>query len=194
MDMKDIMLKITGRQYDGDKPLDKMEFVTEGKMYERNGATYLVYEESEFSGFPGCKTSLKLTGDRVRMKRIGENMADGTIMEFESGKRFTSTYETPYGEMDMEILNVTYKCKEGMREEFLETIKAEGLDEASRAEAGNIKYDFYFADADPDELFLFEKWRDEEAVKSHNTEPHFKRFGELKAEFVQETVLERYSK
>ena len=104
MDMKDIMLKITGRQYDGDKPLDKMEFVTEGKMYERNGATYLVYEESEFSGFPGCKTSLKLTGDRVRMKRIGENMADGTIMEFESGKRFTSTYETPYGEMDMEIL------------------------------------------------------------------------------------------
>ena len=25
-------------------------------------------------------------------------------MEFESGKRFTSTYETPYGEMDMEIL------------------------------------------------------------------------------------------
>ena len=53
---------------------------------------------------------------------------------------------------------------------------------------------FYFADADPDELFLFEKWRDEEAVKSHNTEPHFKRFGELKAQFVNETVLERYSK
>ena len=53
--------------------------------------------------------------------------------------------------MDMEILNVTYKCKEGMREKFLETIKAEGLDEASRAEAGNIKYDFYFADADPDD-------------------------------------------
>lgn len=94
----------------------------------------------------------------------------------------------------MEILNVTYKCKKGMRKKFLETIKEEGLDTASRSEAGNIKYDFYFADADPDELFLFEKWCDEEAVKSHNTEPHFKRFGELKAEFVLETVLERYSK
>ena len=81
-----------------------------------------------------------------------------------------------------------------MRKKFLETIKEEGLDTASRSEAGNIKYDFYFADADPDELFLFEKWCDEEAVKSHNTEPHFKRFGELKAEFVLETVLERYSK
>ena len=97
-------------------------------------------------------------------------------------------------EKDVEILNVTYKCKEGMREEFLETILAEGLDEASRAETGNIKYDFYLAFDDPDELFLFEKWRDEEAVKSHNAEPHFKRFGELKAEYVLETVLERYSK
>ena len=94
----------------------------------------------------------------------------------------------------MEILNVTYKCKAGMREKFLKTIKAEGLDAASRSEAGNIKYDFYFADADPDELFLFEKWRDEEAVKSHNTEPHFRRFGELKAEFVEEAILDRYSK
>ena len=102
--MKDIMLRITGRQYDGDKPLDKMEFVTEGKMYERNGATYLVYDESEFSGFPGCKTSLKLKGEHIRMKRIGEQLGDGTDMDFESGKRFTSTYETPYGNMDMEIL------------------------------------------------------------------------------------------
>ena len=102
--MKDIMLRITGRQYDGDKPLDKMEFVTEGKMYERNGATYLVYDESEFSGFPGCKTSLKLKGEHIRMKRIGEQLGDGTVMDFESGKRFTSTYETPYGNMDMEIL------------------------------------------------------------------------------------------
>lgn len=102
--MKDIMLKITGRQYDGDKPLDKMEFVTEGKMYERDGATYLIYDESEFSGFPGCKTSLKLKGEHVRMKRIGEQLGDGTVMDFESGKRFTSTYETPYGNMDMEIL------------------------------------------------------------------------------------------
>ena len=104
MDTKDIMLKIVGRQYDGDEPQEKMEFVTEGKMYERGGATYLVYDESEFSGFPGCKTSLKLKGNHVRMKRIGDDLEAGTVMEFESGKRFTSKYETPFGIMDMEIL------------------------------------------------------------------------------------------
>ena len=94
----------------------------------------------------------------------------------------------------MEILNVTYKCKPGMREKFLEAIKAEGLDAACRAEAGNIKYDYYFSDADPDELLLLEKWQDEEAVKSHNAEMHFKRLGEVKEAYVNETVLERYSK
>jgi len=104
MDMKDIMLRIVGRQFEGDEPKDNMEFVTEGKMYERGGATYLVYDESEFSGFPGCKTSLKLKGEHVRMKRIGEEAGAGTVMEFESGKRFTGKYETPYGELDMEIL------------------------------------------------------------------------------------------
>ena len=98
------MLKIIGRQFEGDEPQDSMEFVTEGKMFERGGATYLVYDESEFSGFPGCKTSLKLKGEQVRMKRIGDEMGAGTVMEFESGKRFRSKYETPYGEMDMEIL------------------------------------------------------------------------------------------
>ena len=35
----------------------------------------------------------------------------------------------------MIVLNVTYRCKAGMREKFLEAIKAEGLDAASRAEA-----------------------------------------------------------
>jgi quinol monooxygenase YgiN len=94
----------------------------------------------------------------------------------------------------MEILNVTYKCREGMREKFLEAIKAEGLDAASRAEAGNIKYDYYFAADSPDELFLLEKWADDEAVRSHNAEAHFKRLGELKADYVSETVLERYTK
>lgn len=102
--MKDIMLKITGRQFAGEEGEDRMEFVTEGKLYEKGESTYLVYDESEFSGFPGCKTSLKLTGQTVRMKRIGQDMGLGTEMVFEKGKRFHSSYQTPYGAMEMEVL------------------------------------------------------------------------------------------
>ena len=39
--MKDIMLRIVGKQYAGEEAEEQMEFVTEGKLYERNGATYL---------------------------------------------------------------------------------------------------------------------------------------------------------
>lgn len=43
----------------------------------------------------------------------------------------------------MIVLNVTYRCKPGMRDRFLEAIAAEGIDKASRAETGNLKYDYY---------------------------------------------------
>lgn len=102
--MKDIMLKIIGKQFAGEESEEQMEFVTEGRLYERNGATYLIYDESEFSGFPGCKTSLKLTGDTIRMKRIGKDVGYGLEIEFKQGQRFMSKYETPYGDLNMEIL------------------------------------------------------------------------------------------
>lgn len=102
--MKDIMLKITDKQFSGDNSEDQMEFITEGKLYEKGDSTYLIYDESEFSGFPGCKTTLKLTGDCIRMKRIGSEVGFGMEFIFEKGKRFNSKYHTPYGNLDMEVL------------------------------------------------------------------------------------------
>jgi len=103
--MKDITIKIVGRRYAEGELEDEMEFISDAKMYERAGARYLLYEESEFSGFPGCKTRLKLTDDSIKMKRYGEEAAGyGTELVFEKGKRFTSIYETPFGAFDMEVL------------------------------------------------------------------------------------------
>ena len=108
--MKDITIKIIGRRYNGEEMEDELEFVSDGTMFDRNGAKYIVYDESEFSGFPGCKTSLKLTKDSVRMRRIGaEAESNGFNMEmtFEKGKRITSIYETPYGSINMEVMTTS---------------------------------------------------------------------------------------
>ena len=121
--MKDIMLTITGRQFAGTEAEDKMEFVTEGKLYQRGAATYLVYDESEFSGFPGCKTSLKLKGDTIRMKRLGKNTGYGMELEFREGDRFVSRYETPYGDMDMEVL--TTRVENALSEEGTGSVEIE---------------------------------------------------------------------
>ena len=91
----------------------------------------------------------------------------------------------------MIVLNVTYQCRPELREEFLEAIMSEGIDAASRAEAGNIKYDYY-TPVDGDELLLVEKWQDAAALKAHSAQAHFARLGEIKAEFVLDTVIERF--
>lgn len=101
--MRDITLKIVGKQcYDG-KEEDQMEFVTDGRLYVRDDSVYMIYDETEVSGMEGCKTTLKIKGDSVKMRRIGE-IGYNTELYFEKGKRFNSTYDTPYGPMDVEVL------------------------------------------------------------------------------------------
>ncbi|MGI6721660.1 MAG: putative quinol monooxygenase [Anaerovoracaceae bacterium] len=94
----------------------------------------------------------------------------------------------------MKVLIVTYDCKPGRREDFISAVKAEGIDQASRNEAGNVRYDYFRADADENRLLLLETWKDEEAFKAHGASAHFKRLGEIKEKFVAETVIEKYDK
>ena len=101
--MRDITIKITGKQVYENHEEDQMEFITDGKIYQRNNAVYMIYDESEVSGMEGCKTTLKLSGDTLRLKRIGEG-GSGSELYFEKNKRFCSTYDTPYGPMDIEVL------------------------------------------------------------------------------------------
>lgn len=101
--MRDITLKIVGKQCFDDTEEDQMEFITEGKIYLKDGNIYLLYDESEVSGMIGCKTSLKITDNSVKMKRIGA-VGFGTEMYFEEGQRFCNVYNTPYGPMDMELM------------------------------------------------------------------------------------------
>ncbi|MEE0772865.1 MAG: DUF1934 domain-containing protein [Anaerovoracaceae bacterium] len=102
--MKEIMVRIKGHQVSKDAGEDTMEFITEAKLYEKGEAMYLIYDESELSGIPGCKTRLKFKGDQVQMKRIGNDGTMGHEIKFEKGKRHTSFYETPFGAIEMEVL------------------------------------------------------------------------------------------
>lgn len=92
----------------------------------------------------------------------------------------------------MIVLNVTYKCKLSKRAEYLHAIHKEGIDVSSQAEEGCLKYEYYNSTTDDDELLLIEKWKDSEAIDVHKNTEHFKRLGELKAEYVIETTIEKF--
>ena len=102
--MKEVRGRIKSMQVSREAGSDEMEFVTEAKLYKRNGALYLLYEESEFSGMPGCRTRLRLRDDEVQMKRFGEGAGIGNELRFKKGSRYTGLYETPFGPIEMEVL------------------------------------------------------------------------------------------
>lgn len=78
--------------------------MTAGKCSSRGGITYITYDETEISGMAGCKTSITLNGDHLKMTRKGAVGTMDTIMEFEEGKRYEGVYPTPYGNIGMELL------------------------------------------------------------------------------------------
>ena len=102
--MKEVMVKITTNQVNEQGEEDIMEFVTEAKLYKRGEAVYLIYEETELSGIPGCRTRLKCKPDEVQMKRYGEGAGIGNEIRFERGRRYCGLYDTPFGAIELEVL------------------------------------------------------------------------------------------
>ena len=102
--MKDIILKIIGKQLTYEMEEVQMEFITEGQIYEQDETLFLVYDESEFSGMPGCKTKMEFTEGQIKMSRLGTGAEFETEIEFRKGKRYTGYYDTPFGAVEMEVL------------------------------------------------------------------------------------------
>lgn len=99
--MKNVMLKIKGKQTNIEGEENIIELITEGKLYNKNGSYYLVYDETEISGMEGSTTTLKIQGQKISMKRFGNNSSN---LIFEKGQRHRTEYMTAYGDMTLEVM------------------------------------------------------------------------------------------
>lgn len=95
-----VMLSIRGEQYFDDVDPDATELMTEGTLTLREGNLYLSYQESELTGMEGTTTTFAVEGPRVTLMRTG---SVNSQMVFEEGKQHTSLYETPFGELTVDI-------------------------------------------------------------------------------------------
>lgn len=107
--MKDIMLKIKGTQIFEEQE-DNVEFITEGRLYQKNGSFYLLYDETEILGMDGYKTIMKVKGDTVKLRRVSKD-GPGSELFFEKGNRFFGTCYTPFGIINVEILTTMVSNK-----------------------------------------------------------------------------------
>ncbi|MBQ3276758.1 MAG: DUF1934 domain-containing protein [Oscillospiraceae bacterium] len=97
MQMKDVIISVTGVQQGADGP-DSMELVTAGQYGVSADEIRLTWEESELTGMEGTRTSLTVQPGSVVLSREGKL---NTSMEFEEGKKHYFLYETPFGSATM---------------------------------------------------------------------------------------------
>lgn len=90
---KDVIIEIKGayRQEDDE---DEIDFITAGTYSSKNGIYYIAYDESEMTGFEGCRTTLQVEDGRVVMTRSGKNKSQLII---ERGVRHQCHYDTDDG-------------------------------------------------------------------------------------------------
>ena len=79
---------------------DHMELMTEGTMEVRPEGLAFSYRETPLTGMEGTVTTLEVSGERVILSRAGTVSSQ---MVFEEGRQHTSLYETPFGELSIDI-------------------------------------------------------------------------------------------
>lgn len=96
-----VLLTIRSEQrYEGMDP-DSIELMTEGTLeLAGEGKMVLSYQESELTGLEGTTTAFEIRGPQVILRRTG---GVNSQMVFEEGRQHTSVYETPFGELAIDI-------------------------------------------------------------------------------------------
>lgn len=84
---------------------------------------------------------------------------------------------------------VIFKCFPGKREEFVQRVKDEGILAKIKAEDGFVRYDYYFTEADENELLLVETWESYEHQQTHIAQPHMAKLRSFKGEYIESTTL-----
>ncbi|MBQ0018500.1 MAG: DUF1934 domain-containing protein [Clostridiales bacterium] len=133
---KTVSLKITSSQYEeklqpsGEAFVrkleleDSIEILTEGTMYDKNDALYILYEESKELMSENIRTLLKLKEDTLRIRRYTADDDDDMDMELRQGVRNITRYKLPMlASMDIEVY--TNKLEKNLNEEGYGTISVD---------------------------------------------------------------------
>ena len=95
-----VLLTIHSEQHYEDTEPDSIELMTEGVLELTWEGMVLSYQESELTGLEGTTTAFEIRGPQVILSRTGNVNSQ---MVFEEGKQHTSIYETPFGELAIDI-------------------------------------------------------------------------------------------
>ena len=89
-------------------------------------------------------------------------------------------------------VNLRYTGKDGNARKFAEEMTAGGTVAAIRAEAGNLRYEYYQPLDDPETILLIDSWENQEAIDNHHASPMMATIAVLREKYDLHMTVERY--
>ncbi len=89
-------------------------------------------------------------------------------------------------------VNIRYTGKNGCARKFAEEMERTGTADAIRAEAGNIRYEYYIPMNDPETVLLIDAWKSQEAIDAHHASPMMATIAALREKYDLHMTVERF--
>ena len=88
-------------------------------------------------------------------------------------------------------VNLRYTGKDGAARKFAEEMTTSGTVAAIRAEAGNLRYEYYQPLDDSETVLLIDSWEDQAAIDAHHASPMMATIALLREKFDLHMTVER---
>ena len=89
-------------------------------------------------------------------------------------------------------VNLYYTGTNGSARRFAEEMVSSGVVARIRAEAGNLRYEYFFPMDDPETVLLIDSWAGQEALDVHHASPMMGQIAALRDKYDLHMKVERY--
>ncbi|MCD8353559.1 MAG: antibiotic biosynthesis monooxygenase [Clostridiales bacterium] len=89
-------------------------------------------------------------------------------------------------------VNLYYTGVNGNAKKFAQEMVSSGTVAQIRAEAGNLRYEYFFPMDDPETVLLIDAWADQAAIDIHHASPMMGKIAELRDKYDLHMKVERY--
>ncbi|MBR3231123.1 MAG: antibiotic biosynthesis monooxygenase [Lachnospiraceae bacterium] len=93
----------------------------------------------------------------------------------------------------MLTVNLRYTGKDGAARRFAEEMTSSGTVAAIRAEAGNLRYEYYLSMEDPETVLLIDSWETQKAIDVHHASPMMGTIARLREKYDLHMTVERFT-
>ena len=89
-------------------------------------------------------------------------------------------------------VNIYYHGTGGRAKAFAQEMVSSGTVQKIRAEAGNLRYEYFFPMEDAETVLLIDSWEDQRALDIHHASPMMEQIAALREKYDLHMRVERY--